>query len=148
MGARPFDAAQGLYGTYPLSRLLLLEKSLKNLEVSGDSVQLAVMTVTRETIKETQSSNEEGREFVEILSTLAGVNLSVLFWELKAGEVHVHLRSRGALNVAAFAEQYGGGGHANAAGCTLKGDPQEIRERVLKALKRSFAGNASGEEKD
>jgi phosphoesterase RecJ-like protein len=34
----------------------------------------------------------------------------------------VSLRSRGALDVAAVAERFGGGGHHNAAGCTIRAD--------------------------
>ena len=34
----------------------------------------------------------------------------------------VSLRSKGAIDVAAVARQFGGGGHRNAAGCTVSGD--------------------------
>ena len=38
------------------------------------------------------------------------------------------------MNVAKVAEQFGGGGHRNAAGCTLKGDLDEVEKQVVPLL--------------
>ncbi|MGZ5483052.1 MAG: DHH family phosphoesterase, partial [Pyrinomonadaceae bacterium] len=44
------------------------------------------------------------------------------------------LRSKGEVNVAKVAEFFGGGGHRNAAGCTLKGSWDEIEKQVVQLL--------------
>jgi phosphoesterase RecJ-like protein len=38
------------------------------------------------------------------------------------------------VNVARIAEQFGGGGHRNAAGCTLKGSSTEIEQKLVPLL--------------
>ncbi|HQP45123.1 MAG TPA: DHHA1 domain-containing protein, partial [Thermoanaerobaculales bacterium] len=45
---------------------------------------------------------------------------------------------RGAVDVRRIAERFGGGGHANAAGCTLDGDLPSAREAVLAAVRETL----------
>ena len=50
------------------------------------------------------------------------VEVSLLFVEpMDPGPVRVSLRSKGQVDVARFAEQFGGGGHARAAGLKVDG---------------------------
>jgi phosphoesterase RecJ-like protein len=44
------------------------------------------------------------------------------------------LRSKGDINVARIAERFGGGGHRNAAGCTLRGDWDEAERTVVQMI--------------
>ena len=51
------------------------------------------------------------------------------------GPVRVSLRSKGKVDVAKFAERFGGGGHARAAGLKVeKADVREVHERVVGAM--------------
>jgi phosphoesterase RecJ-like protein len=52
----------------------------------------------------------------------------------------VSLRSKGAVDVRAVAALWGGGGHRNAAGCTVSGADATVREAVVAALGRAVAG--------
>ena len=58
----------------------------------------------------------------------------VFFKEIAGDEYRVSLRSKGDVDVGAIAQRFGGGGHKNAAGCTVKGP--------IEALKRTFADHA------
>jgi bifunctional oligoribonuclease and PAP phosphatase NrnA len=42
----------------------------------------------------------------------------------------VGFRSKGKINVAGFAAQLGGGGHHNAAGCTVDGTLDDVKAKV------------------
>jgi phosphoesterase RecJ-like protein len=44
------------------------------------------------------------------------------------------LRSKGDVNVARVAEIFGGGGHRNAAGCTLTGPWDETEKKIVELL--------------
>jgi phosphoesterase RecJ-like protein len=50
------------------------------------------------------------------------------------GVYRTSLRSKGEVNVAKVAEKFGGGGHRNAAGCTLHGTWEEAEERITTLL--------------
>ena len=53
------------------------------------------------------------------------------------------LRSKGDVNVARVAEMFGGGGHRNAAGCTLTGPWDDAEQRII-ALLRDAVDRANG----
>ena len=69
-----------------------------------------------------------------------GVEVGMLLRELPDGQVKVSLRSRGRVDVAAVAQAFGGGGHRNAAGCTLSGPLAAARDRVLETLQAALPG--------
>ncbi|NLZ44536.1 MAG: hypothetical protein GX894_06730, partial [Clostridia bacterium] len=60
-------------------------------------------------------------------------------------------RSKTAVDVSRLAAHFGGGGHARAAGCTIKAPVSQAIEQVLPFLRDYLAGaglkNAAGEEK-
>lgn len=49
------------------------------------------------------------------------------------------LRSKGDVNVARVAGKFGGGGHRNAAGCTLRGPWDEVEQEVIKLLQEAVS---------
>jgi len=59
---------------------------------------------------------------------------------LPEGRIRLSLRSKGKINVAAISAVLGGGGHENAAGCTLDGPIPRAAEEILAALSREMHG--------
>jgi phosphoesterase RecJ-like protein len=57
--------------------------------------------------------------------------------ESEPGIYRTSLRSKGDVNVAKVAEMFGGGGHRNAAGCTLKGDWEEVETEIVSLLQEA-----------
>jgi phosphoesterase RecJ-like protein len=45
------------------------------------------------------------------------------------------MRSKGNSDVARICNHFGGGGHKNAAGCTIDGTLMEVKDRLKEALK-------------
>ena len=56
----------------------------------------------------------------------------------------VSMRAAPGLNVAQAALRLGGGGHPQAAGCTLEGELSQIQERVLAEVRRSLDQQRAG----
>jgi phosphoesterase RecJ-like protein len=52
----------------------------------------------------------------------------------EGGPIRVSLRSKGGIDVARFAEQFGGGGHARASGLKVEASIDTARERVVSAM--------------
>jgi bifunctional oligoribonuclease and PAP phosphatase NrnA len=59
--------------------------------------------------------------------------------ECEPGVYRTSLRSKGEVNVAKVAEKFGGGGHRNAAGCTLHGTWEEAEEKLIGLLQDAVA---------
>lgn len=72
---------------------------------------------------------------IDVVRSLAGVEIAYVVKETDDGLFRVSLRSTGA-DVASVAAVFGGGGHVRAAGCTVKAeDIASAEDRLLKAIK-------------
>ncbi len=74
-------------------------------------------------------------DLVNLLATIEGIQVVMIFIEQIGGKVKVSWRSRPGVDVAAIAFSFGGGGHEQAAGATIEGDMQDVQERVLTATR-------------
>jgi phosphoesterase RecJ-like protein len=68
---------------------------------------------------------------VDLPRTIAGVEISILFSELEKNYFKLSFRSKGRFDVERVAGKFGGGGHINASGCTIRGDIDTIKRLVL-----------------
>ncbi len=66
-----------------------------------------------------------------------GVKVGITLRELENQEYRVSLRAADEqVNVSEICAQFGGGGHVRAAGCYMKGTPEEVRQKLLEALRK------------
>src|SRR5438105_15683107 len=82
-----------------------------------------------------KACDEDADGFVNYPLAVGEVEATALFKESAPGVYRTSLRSKGDVNVAKIAEQFGGGGHRNAAGCTLTGDWDEIEQKGVPLLR-------------
>ncbi len=114
--------------TLPAVRLLAL--ALQTLEV-GAGGELAWMSVTRDALAAAGADASATEGLVDYPRSLRGVELALLFAADDDGGTRVSLRSKRRVDVSALAGQFGGGGHARAAGCTVAAPLEEVRPRLL-----------------
>jgi phosphoesterase RecJ-like protein len=130
-GAVPGDIAEGLYSTWSKGRFNLLCMNMGTLAVEG---RTALSTVTLGMFKATDTTQYDTENFVNFPLMMKDIRVSALIREVEAGKWKVSLRSRGEVNVARVAERFKGGGHKNAAGCTVEGDLPAVKKLVMDAL--------------
>ena len=70
-------------------------------------------------------------DLVNTLSAISDVQITVLFVQQSIDRVKISWRSVAGLDVSGLAFQFGGGGHAAAAGADVSGSLEEVRERIL-----------------
>ncbi|MDE3188351.1 MAG: bifunctional oligoribonuclease/PAP phosphatase NrnA [Acidobacteriota bacterium] len=138
-GANPIRVAQDVYFSVATSKMLLLGAALTNLHREG---RLAWLWVTHQDMVRTCAAEEDCEGIVNYALSIAGIEAAAFLRELPERRVRLSLRSKGKVNVAAIAEQLGGGGHENAAGCTLEGPLSRALEEILAHLRPSVAGLA------
>lgn len=134
-GVNAWDLAENLYESQPRERLELLSLALATLSISprGD---FASITVTLDMYRKTGASAELTDGFVNYPRSIRGVEVAVFFREIKPELFKVGFRSKGKVDVSALAAAFGGGGHHNAAGCTVEGLLPEIQHRVFAHLEK------------
>jgi phosphoesterase RecJ-like protein len=134
-GANPVQIARDVYFANPFSKMLLLGKALGNLKREG---ALAWLWVTHEDMVSAGAAEEDCEGVVNYALSAAGVEAAVFLRELLEGRVRLSLRSKGKINVAQISERLGGGGHENAAGCTLDDPMERAADEILSALRREM----------
>ena len=86
------------------------------------------------TLEDRQSVGYAGKDdadLINLLSTIAGAKVALVFVEQPGGEIKVSWRSRDGVDVSTLAGQFGGGGHKPAAGAEIRGDLEQVQNRVL-----------------
>ncbi|MEE8142531.1 MAG: DHH family phosphoesterase [Planctomycetota bacterium] len=82
---------------------------------------------------------EEIDGIIDTLKAVQGGEILFLVVELSKGRYKVSLRSKGDRDVYQIAAQFGGGGHAKAAGCRLEADEKTVIGRILDAARQALA---------
>lgn len=124
------------YDDFPYRRLELMRALLNTLERSDDGI-LAHWELRDQTRLDLELRPEDSEGLIDHIRAIRGVLLAVFFEELPDGKVRVSMRSKTRkLDVCRIAAEFGGGGHALAAGIRMKGPMEEAKAKVLDAIRR------------
>jgi phosphoesterase RecJ-like protein len=132
-GAKPGDIAQRLYQSWSKDRFNLLIHSLSSVELIG---AVALTVLSAEIFNRTGTSPSDTENFVNFPLTIRDVQVSAIMREVEHSSWRVSLRSKGYVDVSRIAALFGGGGHVNAAGCTMEGTLSDVKTVLLTALKK------------
>ena len=132
-GVKPAKTAEAIFGSYQWPKIELLSLVLATAK-RDETGHIAWMEQTLEMQEQTRASEEDADGFVNYPLSVAEIEATALFKECSPGVYRTSLRSKGDVNVAKVAEQFGGGGHRNAAGCTLKGNLESVERQVVPLL--------------
>ena len=125
-----------LYHTYPKRRVELQKEMLNELRFRcADRIVSWIFTQDALRRLNIQPGDTEG--LIDSLRAIDSVIAAVIFEELPDGKIRVSARSKNPrLNVSDVCVQFGGGGHAMAAGARLKGPAEAAAETFLAALEK------------
>jgi len=116
-GANPVEIYDKIYDQSGFSKIKLLGETLSSIKINNLN-EIAFMVVTQESVARSGADESEVDGFVNYCLSIKGMKIGILFFELKDG-VKISFRSKGSIPVHHLAEQFGGGGHINAAGARL-----------------------------
>jgi bifunctional oligoribonuclease and PAP phosphatase NrnA len=140
-GVDPEDMYVRVYASAPPGRIQLLAEVLSTLEFDLD-IGLAWLSMGPGLLEKYDVRQEDLDGIVEHARSIAGTRMAVFFRDLGHGKVKISFRSTGAVDVNAFARQFGGGGHAKASGAMVSGTMNAVRGKVIAAA-RDFLGAAA-----
>lgn len=103
--------------------------------LEDDKVTFTYMTLEDEKEIGCEVGDYEG--LVNEGRNIEGVEVSIFLHEIDDG-FKASLRSNNYVNVSDVCLMFGGGGHIRAAGAKIKGTPDEIKEKLLKEIKRQL----------
>jgi len=136
LGARPDELHSKLDQSDSHERLQLLHRVLGSLQLHHDAA-IATMVLTQEDFRQIGAEMSESENFVNEPLRISTVQVSIMLVE-HSDSVRVSLRSKNNVDVAAIARQFGGGGHAKAAGLTGPLPLEELKNRIVEVCSKSL----------
>lgn len=129
-GVEPGKIYRRLYEQYPLALVRLKGHTLDALRTAARG-QLAYVVLDQATLEAYGVRPADLDGFASLGQQVGGVRLTLFFVEMAGGQVKVSWRSDGSVAINGLAARSGGGGHASAAGATVKGTLAEIVPRLV-----------------
>lgn len=118
-GISPEPIHINLFDQRSRESLRLLARALETITTHYDG-RLATMVITQDILRETGAYFDETEDLIHYALGLKGVVTALIFLETLSG-IKVSFRSKGDCPINDWAAQFGGGGHANAAGAYVRG---------------------------
>lgn len=119
------------------ARIKVEQYVMNSLETYLDD-RCAIVAVTAETVKETGLAWEEFEGLASLPMQLEGIDVGVTIKEKEPGKFKISMRSSDKADVSEICAKLGGGGHIRASGCTLEGDLQQVKMKVLSVIAPSM----------
>ena len=135
-GLKTDELFRKMYETARPQRLMLEARMLNSLELHCDD-QLASMVIRKADFEATGASHDETENLVNEALQIGTVEAVILLVQNDAC-VRVSLRSRHGVNVAEVAQQFGGGGHARAAGVRSTENIDTFRDILVQACTKAI----------
>jgi len=137
-GVEPEEMYGRLYASMPVGRLHLLRDALATLEVDPE-YGISWISVLAGAAEQYGLRSEDLEGIAEHPRSIGGTRLALFFRDLGHDKVKVSFRSTGDVDVNKFAKQFGGGGHARAAGALIEGNIESVRKKVIAAAREFLA---------
>ena len=129
----------------PLNKLHFRTKSYTRLRVEGrmiDTLDLrqkgtvALASLSLADLRELEAKEEDLEDIAAVAGQLEGVRTAVTIREITPGSCKLSVRTHSELNASRVCALLGGGGHAQAAGCTVAGTVAEAKEAIMAAIEK------------
>ncbi len=137
-GANIAEICARVYQSFPLSRVMLLRRIYNSFKLTYNN-KIAYFWLKKEDFGKTGANCDDTEGLIDHIRSIEPVVVACVFEEEEPDLIRVSLRSKNVLiNVSDIASQFGGGGHAAAAGAKIRGTPLSVQRRVLSAIKKTL----------
>ncbi|MBT3604256.1 MAG: bifunctional oligoribonuclease/PAP phosphatase NrnA [Candidatus Latescibacteria bacterium] len=130
-GADPQQIAEDLFSHQTLETIATLGFALSHLTLHAQG-RISTLYIDHATY----TKGGDLDPIVDHAMSIDGVEVALLFKEDSPGRQRVSLRSRGGVDVNAVANQFDGGGHQRASGCTIDSTLESARDQLLAAVEK------------
>ena len=126
-----------MFETRTLSYIRLEQMAVASIESHFDG-KCAIMTITQDMFRESGSNAGECDGIASIPRKIEGVKIGVTIREQTNGNYKVSMRTVEPFDAAKICANFGGGGHAAAAGCEFDCNLEEAKTQLLKKIADCF----------
>ncbi len=125
-----------LFYTVSLEEARCYAAAIRNAKLYDNQTLIASLSLSDFARLGAKATSGEG--IVGRLTEIEEAKVVIFLREIEQGTIRVNMRSKCDINVARIAGLFGGGGHVKAAGCTVNGPMQYVKEELLNAIDRQM----------
>lgn len=138
-GANLAKICDEVYQSFPLSRARLLKHVYSKFKLT-DNDRVAYFWLRKADLARTGANSNDTEGLIDHIRAIEPVIVACVFEELEPELTRISLRSKSkGVNVSDICAQFGGGGHAAAAGARIPGRPLSVQRRVVAAIRKAIA---------
>jgi phosphoesterase RecJ-like protein len=139
-GANLAKICDEVYQSYPLSRARLMRHLYNKFKLT-DNDRIGYLWLKKSDFARTGAVSDETEGLIDHIRDIEPVVVACVFEEIEPELTRISLRSKNEkLNMSDLAAQFGGGGHAAAAGARIPGKPLSVQRKVIAAVKKALNG--------
>lgn len=97
--------------------------------------RVAVIAIRKDVFLKTGAEEAELDGIAGLPRSIEGVQIGVTVKEKEGGKYKISLRTSNEVDASVLCSEFGGGGHARAAGCTIMGAEAEVKAKILEKAK-------------
>jgi len=138
-GVDPVLVARNVYDSNNMGRLKLFGAVLSAMQLD-ESGRIAIVYLDHEMAREAGGTYEDTEGLINLPLTVKEIQAVVFFKQDKGDEYRVSLRSKGDIDIGVVAKAFGGGGHKNAAGCSVEGAIDGLQKKFIELIEHAIDG--------
>jgi len=142
-GVDPVQVARTVYDSNNMGRLKLFGCVLNAMR-TDHSGRIAILHLDHEMAREAGGTYDDTEGLINEPLTVKEIQAVVFFKQIEGDEYRVSMRSKGDVDIGAIARELGGGGHKNAAGCTVTGKIDALQQTLVKKMEDAVERQESG----
>jgi len=138
LGANLETICHEVYQSFSLSRVRLLRHVYSHFHLTHNN-QIAWLWLKKKDFARTGADRSDTEGLIDHIRAIEPVVVACVFEEVGEDLIRVSLRSKSPrINVNEILSQFGGGGHAAAAGARMAGQSLAVQRRVIGAIKKAL----------
>ena len=126
-----------MFETKSRSRIEIERLALESMTFHYDD-RVAFITITKEMRQKAGVADGELEGITSLPRQIEGVKIGITLRQKDDGEYKISVRTHPPYDAAEICSHFGGGGHVGAAGCTLIGDIDEIKNKMLVVCEKAL----------
>jgi len=137
-GVDPVRVARNVYDSNNMGRLKLFGAVLSAMQIDATG-RIAIVYLDHEMARSAGGTYEDTEGLINLPLTVKEIQAVVFFKQDEADRYRVSMRSKGDIDIGAVAKSFGGGGHKNAAGCTVTGAIDALQKIFIDKIEDAIA---------
>src|ERR1700682_27866 len=143
-GVEPVLVARHVYDSNNIGRLRLFGTVLSAMQLDTTG-RIAMVYLDHEMARAAGGTYDDTEGLINLPLTVKEIQAVVFFKQIEGEQYRVSLRSKGDIDIGAVAKEFGGGGHKNAAGCTVNGAIDTLQKLFLEKMEKAVVASGSEE---